>query len=232
MLKKDHKNIFYCFTPLVSLATFIVEFIFAVYTLIKYRKTEFGRVSIFVLLALASFQLPEYLLCQSNQSAYRNVLIQIGFIGTAFLPPLGLHLVNLLNDKKYTKLVSFGYIFASFTTILILASKAGDFVHACTGKYVKFGLGSLAEKFYSGTYLIFITSAIVILLYYILKNKNLALNMWMLVTFLVFLIPAYVLYFFSFYPSDGLPSVMCGFAIFAALILLLKILPKYHNQIK
>jgi len=220
----------YCFTPLVSLGTFIAEVIFAIYTLIKYRKTEFGVVSFFALLALASFQLPEYLLCIDTPSLYTKILIQIGFIGTIFLPPLGLHLVNILNNKKYTKFVYFGYILAVIVSLMIALSNGNNFMHACTGHYVRFKLGTLVTTSYFFTYLILIISSILILLSHIFKNENRKLNSLMLASFMVFLIPTYTLYFLSFIPNNGIPSVLCGFAILAALILVAKILPKYHNN--
>lgn len=220
----------YCFTPLVSLGTFIIEVIFAVYTLIKYRKTEFGIVSFFVLLTLASFQLPEYLLCINNPSLYSKTLIQIGFIGTIFLPPLGLHLVNILNNKKYTKFVYFGYMLAAIVSIMIMLASGNDFMHACTGNYVRFTLGTLVTKSYFFTYVILVASSILILLSHIFKNENRKLNLLMLASFMIFLIPTYTLYFLSFVPNNGIPSVLCGFALLTALILIAKILPEYHKN--
>jgi len=228
-MQLDSRKI-YCFTPLVSLGTFVIESILAFYILYKYRKTEFGIVSFFVLLSLASFQLPEYLLCTTDKYVYYPLLMQISFIGTIFLPALGMHLVHLLNEKKYTKLVKLGYILASLVSVAIILSKGEDFMHICTGHYVRFSLGTLVTKLYFFTYLTLVGSSIYILISKIIKRENRNLNIWMLMAFLVFLIPTYTLYFLSFIPNNGIPSVLCGFALFAALILIAKILPLYHKD--
>ncbi len=228
-MRIDSKKI-YCFTPLVSLGTFLVESILAIYVLYKYRKTDFGIVSFFVLFSLASFQLPEYLLCTTDKSIYYVLLMQISFIGTIFLPALGVHLVHLLNEKKYSKLVTFGYILASLVSIAIMFNKGEDFIHICTGHYVRFSLGTFVTKIYFFTYIILIASSMYILISKIIQKKNKVLNTWMLLAFLIFLIPTYTLYFLSFIPNNGIPSVLCGFALFAALILIAKILPLYHDK--
>ena len=55
--EKERSVTLYCFTPGVSLATFFIETIFALYVAFRYKMSAFGRLSALLLLLLGTFQL-------------------------------------------------------------------------------------------------------------------------------------------------------------------------------
>src|SRR5262245_15307458 len=54
---------FYCFSPPVMLATFIVEIALAAFVFVRYRTSRFGKVGGLILILLAVFQFAEYRVC-------------------------------------------------------------------------------------------------------------------------------------------------------------------------
>ena len=60
---KDYKGKTFCFSPPVMLATFIIEFGFAFYSIWRYKMTTISRLVVAMLFALGSFQLAEYMIC-------------------------------------------------------------------------------------------------------------------------------------------------------------------------
>lgn len=226
---KKNEHTLYCFTPLVTLATFVVEFVFGLYTLYKYRKTTFGKVAAFGLFGLATFQLAEWMVC--GVTGNPDFWMRFGFVGTALLPAIGLNLVHLISNRKYKYLTQFGYLFAAVVSLMLIFQAGKDLYFACMGTFVAFQLGTLTDAVYLGYYVIILGFAIIILLRNIIaKKKHVQISILTLVLLLVFIVPTYVLYLFHVISGASVPSIMCGFAIIAAVILVAKILPKYENE--
>ena len=57
ILKTDR---LYCFSPPIMIITFLLEMIFAVYVLYRYKLTPVSRLAVAILVALATFQFAEY----------------------------------------------------------------------------------------------------------------------------------------------------------------------------
>ena len=230
MKRSDTTNTLYCFTPLVTLGTFILEFFFGLYVIIRHRKTTFGKVAALGLFGLASFQLAEWMVCGAG-SHMPDFWMRFGFVGTALLPAIGLNLVHLISDKKYKYLNFLGYIFAAIVCLLLIFQAGADLYFACMGKFVAFQLGTFTDKMYVFYYMVILGIAIVLLLGNIFRKKqHMRLSMIMLATLLVFIVPTYALYFFTVISGSSVPSIMCGFAIFAAVLLVAKLLPLYENE--
>ncbi len=225
------KNTLYCFTPLVTLCTFIVEFAFGLYTMWRYRATTFGQVAALGLFALCGFQLAEWMVCGAG-STMADFWMRFGFVSTALLPAIGLNIVHLISDKKYLYLNWLGYIFAVIVSGLLIFQAGSDLYFACTGKFVAFQIGTFTDKIYLTYYVVVLGAAIVLLLGNIFRKKqHVYISKLMLGTLLVFIIPTYVLYIFTIVSGSAVPSIMCGFAIFAAVLLVAKILPEYHKEL-
>ncbi len=224
----------YCFTPLVTLATCIIEIALALYSLYRYRKTLFGKVSIILLFALASFQLAEWMVCKGGGSM--DFWMRLGFIGTVIMPALGMHLIHIVNDKKYKWLTVFSYIVAALVSLLIFFYNGHEFDYLCTGKFVTFQLGTAISFVYFLEYTLFTSLSLLILIVNILRKGERAhrrLNLMMLLAFSVFSVPSFVMHIVTKTIGGGsLPSITCGFAIVTAIILVAKILPEYHRERK
>src|SRR5437016_502655 len=105
---KSSSYTLYCFTPLVSLSTFIIEICFALYVFLKYKATTFSRLSIAILVCLGVFQLSEYLIC----TAYNDMWIKMGYTAVTFLPALGMHTIATIT-RRHSLLIYSGYVAAA-----------------------------------------------------------------------------------------------------------------------
>ena len=220
----------YCFTPLVTLCTFIVEFFLGIYTIFRFRKTNFGKVAALGLFGLAGFQLAEWMVCGAHSGMF-DFWMRFGFVSTAILPAVGLNLVHLISDKKYKYLNVLGYIFAGVVAFLLIFQAGADLYFACMGKFVAFQLGTFTDTAYLSYYVIILGIALILLLGNIFRKKqHVQLSKIMVWTLLVFIIPTYALYFFTVINGSSVPSIMCGFAIFAAVLLVAKLLPLYERE--
>jgi hypothetical protein len=229
-MPQNKENYLYCFTPLVTLATFVVEFALGVFTIYKYRKTAFCKVAALGLFGLASFQFAEWMVCGAG-SSMPDFWMRFGFVGTALLPAIGLHLVHLISDKKYKHLTLLGYVAAALVSAVLIFEAGADLYFTCMGKFVSFQIGTVADKMYVYYYIVFLGIAIFLLLGNIFRKKqHVHISKLMLATLLVFIVPTYVLSYFSIIKGSSVPSIMCGFAIFAAVLLVARILPKYHKE--
>ncbi len=228
----SRKSTLFCFSPLVMVITFTVEIILALYIIVRYRMTKFGRTAALLLVLLATFQVAEYLICAGSPHAL--AWSRIGFVAITLLPLVGLYLVSQLSHK--THFLKIGYAAAIFYIIyFIFAPKAitGAF---CGGNYVIFNSTQVLYGFYGFYYFGFLILGIWEALEKIsamhkptIKRKMLS---WFIVGYLSFMLPMGVIFVISPDTRNALASIMCGFAIIFALILALKIVPAYHSSKK
>ena len=210
----------YCFTPLATLVTFVVEIIFAIYVFLKYKSGPFARVAILILVFLGLFQLSEYLICKTN---HNELFTKIGYISITLLPPLGINLVELATGKKMFSKIS--YAFAGIFSIIIIFVPV-FMSTACPGKFVVFTNLPAFDIFYSIYYYVLLAISIILLLYGITQNnKNRNLLAWILTGYGSFIVPTVVLYLVEKVTRYTVVSIMCGFAILLAVIIVAKILP-------
>jgi hypothetical protein len=218
----------YCFTPLVTLVTFVIEIALALITLFKYHKTPFGRLSALFFTLLAIFQFSEYMLCAHNGTQFWT---QLGWIAISFLPPIGVHLSTMMGKKSHW--MPIGYAIATIFAVLFATSAAAPQAR-CIGTAVDFfGTSSTFSSLYSLFYFWFIAVALWILTN-IWRSKN-TMSMvagWFMVGYAAFIIPTFAVYVVSPVSRESFPSIFCGFAIFLALIGIGKVLPLYHKHLK
>ena len=230
--QKNKHMILRCFTPLVALATFAIEIILALFVLVKYRKTTIGILSIGFLVSLALFQLAEFVICGTHVGA--PIWSRIGFASTAFLPVIGLHYIYYINSITKTWLLKLLYILTILLAIGFFLPSDPYFGYACLGTYVQFTVTSVFHRVYLWHYIVIVGSSLFILLVYIFSKRKQhirRLNVWMLVAYLLFLIPTYTLVVLQVITGKDVPSILCGFAILAALVVVGKILPIYYQKL-
>jgi hypothetical protein len=225
-MKRD-ENTFYCFSPPVMIATFIIEVSLAVYTLWRYKLTVISRLVALILLFLATFQLAEYMVCQG---AYGNALAwsRIGYVAITFLPPLGLHLAQAITEAKSRWLVWAAYATAAaFAAFFLLVGGAIN-GHACLGNYVIFQVahnsGALFGLYYYGLLLLVLGTG----WYYFRRTKEPARRRalgGLLIGYLVFIVPTVAVNLMNPNTVRGIPSIMCGFAVLLAVTLAFTVLP-------
>lgn len=226
----NRKNSLFCFSPPVMIATFMLEVAMATYVIYNYRHLFVARLITVTLLCLGLFQLSEWMVCQGALGVSSLGWAKIGFVAISFLPPMGIHISNTIAGKKNNKLIASGYGLAVLFSGYFLFATRGIYDSICGGNYVIFQLAPSAVNMFAGYYYIMLLMGTVISLHYSIKSKNSNIKSalrWMCIGYISFMLPT--LLAVIRYPSatSGIPSIMCGFAVMLALILVLFVLPKY-----
>jgi len=216
---------FYCFSPPVMVATFIVEVVLLLYVLLKYKRSLFTYLTVAVLAVLALFQAAEYFVCAGSNPLMWS---RIGSAVVTFLPVLALHLVSLVTHR--TKLVPLGYVAATIFSAFLVFAPGALLEPACGGNYVIFTAPDIVKSIYQVYYGIVLLIGIVLVVRGIRQSKDehhRATLHWLLVAYLAFVIPTMVVYLIAPRVVEGLASIMCGFAVLTALVLALRVVPAY-----
>jgi len=209
------------------IATFIIEIGLALYTFWRYRANQVTRLAIILFVALATFQLAEFMICRGLGG---NGLIwsRIGYVAITVLPPVGLHLLAVITKHRRPLLIWPGYIAgAAFIAFFSLIGRSID-GHACLGNYVIFqvapGFGWLYGLYYYGL----LVATLLTGWYYLrqpIARKIRRAVAGLTLGYTVFIIPATTVSLLDASTIAGIPSIMCGFAVLLALCLAFIVLP-------
>ena len=229
-MKKQKGTVLNCFSPPVMIATMVIEVSLAIYTLFRYKLGTFVKLSVLMLIGLATFQLAEFNVCQGNAAAAWS---RVGFVAITALPPLGLHMMHVLANKKAGKTVAAAYLTMLGFMVFFLTYSSAFSGHQCTGNYVIFHLSANSGGLYYAYYYGWLAAGIALGVRWakqlLVKGKmtaRLQAIQGLIAGYLVFLIPTTVVNTLKPSTISGLPSVMCGFAVLFALILGFYILPR------
>jgi hypothetical protein len=232
MNKKSLK--LYCFSPPVMLATLAVELGFAIFVFLRYKSTIVSRLAIAILVSLALFQGTEYLLC-GMQGISGGMWSRIGYSAITLLPPLGIHLA--LSISKQTKpwllLIRIAYATAIFFILYFAFYTPAITGQTCYANYVVFeGKGSpLASWLYSAYYYgwLLVGTGLSIYYGYLSKRANICRALFALALgYASFIIPTTTANLVDPATIHAIPSIMCGFAVLLAFVLVGKVLPEAH----
>lgn len=222
-----------CFSPPVMVATMIIETGLAIYAVWRYKLNSAARLSVVMLLALATFQLSEYFVC-TGAGSVAVPWSRIGFVAITLLPPLGLHFTHVLAAQPKRRLVYTSYItMLGFIAFFLLAP--GIFTgHKCNGNYVIFQFSANVTGAYSVYYFGWLAAGIGLGCYWANQLKargkkgyrRLQSVRGIVAGYLVFLVPSGLSMTIRPDSRRAVPSVLCGFAVFLALIVALYILPR------
>lgn len=223
---KQKGTVLGCFSPPVMVATFLIEVILALYVIVRYKLNAKTRAIVALLISLGAFQFAEYFVC--TQSSIAIGASRAGYIAITALPPIGLYLMALLTKPLPRK--ALGALTAVTGTIMgyfLLAPRAFE-AYQCTGNYVIFQIGDWQAMLYGTFYFGLIAASVIKGMVFLLekpKAKTVNAIRWLIVGYGVFVIPVAVLVVLHPNTSQAVPSIMCGFAVFLALILGLKLAP-------
>ncbi|MEK7460041.1 MAG: hypothetical protein AAB628_00620 [Patescibacteria group bacterium] len=132
--------------------------------------------------------------------------------------------------KRKKLLIAF-YILSIFSVVAVVFSKTAIINAQCTGNYLVFVAGNSWWIPYTLAYFAILISGILSITVALSKkrfqwrDKDSKTLLWILVGYLSFLIPTAIVYIFMPEARHAIPSVMCGFAILFAFILVFKVLP-------
>jgi hypothetical protein len=226
-------NKFYCFSPPVMLATFVIEIACAVYVVYRYKLTLITRLAVMILVGLAVFQLAEYNICEGSFGVDSLTWARIGHVAITLLPPLGIHLATKLADQKRPVLVGLAYGAAAVFSFIFMFAGQGMQAQQCLGNYVIFSIAPWAVLPYS----LYYYGLLVVSVGYSWKaakaiksatKKNALYGL--AIGYLAFIVPTTAANIIDPSTMAGIPSIMCGFAVILAVILTLFVLPRYYAK--
>ena len=231
-MRHKKSTTFYCFSPPVMVATFLIEIIGALFVLYRYKANKASRLVVALLLCLGAFQLAEYYVCTNSAQAVMSA--RFGFVAITLLPVLGLHLMyaltNNISNKNYTRFI---YVLALFISVYFLMAPQVFDSYQCTGNYVIFQIGRNLTMVYGVYYFGLLAQSILTGVYY-LRSKESDINKlavkWFIAGYFFFIVP--VAFLNVLHPNTGqaIPSILCGFAVSLALVLVAKIAPLYLDK--
>ncbi len=218
---------FYCFSPPIMLATFIIEISLLIYVVFRYKLTVVTRLVVAMLFCLGLFQLAEYNVCGQVDGGI-DPWSRAGFAAITVLPALGLHLMQIISRCGWPVLKWIGYAAAAFwIAFFALAAQAFD-PHVCGGNYIIFHLsGKMGGYFYLYYYFLLLLTLILSAYFAVTASKRIRNNLHLLILgYCVFIVPTLVVNTLSPESLAGVTSIMCGFAVIYAFLLVFAILPR------
>lgn len=231
MLNK-YKGKFYCFSPPVMLATFVIEFGLAFYTFWRYRINTVTRLAIISLLSLGTFQLAEYMVC-GGMGLNSVEWERLGYGAITLLPALGIHMLCAISGKNMPALIGTAYASCAIFFVFYLFAADSVTLNRCYANYAVFSAyKSIAVPFgvyyygwlLVGTYLAWMWSIE-------LPKRKKALQS-MALGYLVFILPTTTVNLIDPETIHGIPSIMCGFAVLFAVILVARVLPNCELKVR
>ncbi len=209
------------------LATFSIEILFAVYTLWRYKLTTITRLSISILGFLAVFQGAEFMLC-GGMGVEPGTWSRISYGAITLLPPLGIHLAYTIAGKKADWVVGTAYA----TCVAFLAYFVGitDAIsgHTCYANYAVFDIHAASAKLYGLYYYGWLIIGAFLCLNWtkhVGKAQRNALRA-LAIGYGALLIPTTAVNMIDPTTTAGIPSIMCGFAVILAFLLVGKVVPE------
>jgi len=225
-MKQKKSTTFYCFSPAVMVATFIIEIVSALFVLYRYKRSKLAWSIVALLVCLGAFQLAEYFVCTNSSVAITAA--RLGFVAITFLPPLGLYTMSLLTGRTNGQYIRFTFVLASLLAVYFMLAPQAFSSYQCTGNYVIFQIGSNVTMLYSIYYFGLIGQSIIKGVYFLrrkLTDQNRNAVRWFLAGHAFFIVPVAVLNVFHPDTQYAIPSILCGFAVTLALVLVAKIAP-------
>lgn len=216
----------YCFSPPVMLATFIIEISFAFYTVWRYQMTLVSRLVVSILVCLAVFQAAEFAVC-GQLGFHGNELSRLGYGAITLLPPLGLHLTHVIAGKKSRWLVGTAYVSCVAFLLYFVFMTGAISGNTCYANYVVFDTHAASTKLYSLYYYGWLLISTFFAWRWGLEaKKRIKSALYALALgYVSFLLPTTTVNIIDPSTISGIPSIMCGFAVILAFVLVSQVLP-------
>jgi hypothetical protein len=217
-------------------ATFVIEILLAIYTIWQYKLNTIAKLIAGILVFLALFQIAEFNVCESKTTG-GTVWARVGYVAITILPVLAVHLVKAVSGRGSRIMVWLAYLSCAVFASFFGFSHAAFLSQVCGGNYVIFHLSYAVSSYYYGYYFFWLTFGVIEALYFTIDAVHDVREVLMLqvIGILTFLIPTGLVNLFSPKSNLGIPSIMCGFAIIYAFILVFGIVPlilqKKHRNV-
>jgi hypothetical protein len=222
----SNSTTFYCFSPAVMLATFIIEAAFALYAIWRYKMTTTTRLVVAILACLATFQAAEYMIC-GGIGIQAGTWSRLGYSAITLLPPLGIHLVLTIAKKRNPILLTAAYSSAVAFVAFYAFATMGISGHTCYANYAVFDVHAASSLPYGLYYYGWLFVGVGLALNYASKMSKYAKALRSLaVGYSAFIIPTAAVNLIDPSTISGIPSIMCGFAVILAFILVGRVAPE------
>lgn len=225
-MRKLSSTTFFCFSPPVMLATFLIEITFAAYVLWRYKMTTVTRLVVAILVCLATFQGAEFMLC-GGFGLHGGWWSRLGYSAITLLPPLGIHLTMAITKQKNKYLLTAAYsTAAAFLMYFVLFTQAIS-GHTCYANYVVFDMFAGNGLAYALYYYGWLAVGTGLAWQHSRKfpEHRTALTA-LAIGYLSFIVPTTAVNIIDPSTIAGIPSIMCGFAVILAFILVGKVAPE------
>ncbi len=217
--------------------TLIIEITLAIYTVWRYKMNALSRLITMIVVSLAIFQLAEYFVC-TGYGLKAEQWSRVGFAAITTLPALGLHLLYVLSGNKDRRLVGAAYGMMTCFIIFFLVYSKAFIGNECSGNYVIFQIGRVPSIMYGIYYYGWLLTGIILgarrankfMAQGLPARKKLESVRALIIGYLVFLVPTAAAYTVKPASRAAIPSVMCGFAVLFALILVIYVLPRMAEE--
>jgi hypothetical protein len=208
------------------LATFVIEVSLALYSVWRYKLTAVSRLAVLILASLASFQLAEYMVCGGLGWSHIE-WARFGYVAITLLPALGIHMLTTIANKKMPWLIGAAYFTCvSFVAFYVLGAGAVN-GQACYPNYAVFYTNSNVSQWYTAYYYGWLMIGTYLAWNWGMENPEIRKSLHaMMLGYLVFLLPTTAFNIIDPTTIKGIPSIMCGFAVMLAVIIVTKVLPK------
>lgn len=228
MLKNYYKkygNKFYCFSPPVMLATFLIEFGLVFYVLWRYKLTPVTRLAALMLMFLGLFQLTEYMICGGLGMGHVE-WARIGYVSITMLPALGIHLILTVSKMSMRPLLLAAYGTAALYVYYFALMGDSVISKVCSENYAVFETHGLAGWLYAVYYYGWLLTALGLAAYISRKKPKLSpVLQWIAIGYSAFIIPTTLANLLDQSTMNAIPSIMCGFAVLFAIVLVWRVLP-------
>lgn len=210
------------------IATLIIEVVAALWVLWRYRRETTSQLIAAILFLLGMFQFAEYMICEGTWLLSSLGWARVGFATISFLPALGIHLAMHLRGKVSWTSVGASYLVAGAFALFFLTVGSGVTASVCGGNYVIVSFMDNVRYPYVAYYYSWTVVAMVYAFYWSgrmrAKRRAKALR-WLAVGYAAFLLPTTTVNLINPATLPAIPSIMCGFAVFLAIILVLFVSP-------
>lgn len=207
------------------LATFVIEFCLAFYTIWRYKMTSVSRIATAILISLGVFQFTEYMVCGGLGLTHIG-WARIGYVAITLLPALGIHMLTAIANKKSLTLVVGAYTTCAVFVAYYLVNATSVTGPTCMANYAVFNAPYISSRLFGLYYYGWLMIGTFLALQWSrdVPKRRTALQ-GMMIGYLTFLVPTTTFNIIDPSTLSGIPSIMCGFAVLLAFVLVMSVLP-------
>ena len=206
-----------CFAPYISLSTFVIEVLLAIFFFVKNPKDKLNRIVAIISLGLGLYQLNEFLICITKVPVFTILAMSV----TAILPALAISFALVVWKKKLNSMwMMLIYSPAIFFIIMFSVNTYLNNSAQCMSVFVQYPDSGLIGRFFELYYFVYILGAAALFNFSSTHSKSVPekrISQLGLLSMFIFPVPTFI--FLIFLPSLEVQfaSILCEFALLLAI---------------